>query len=120
MTVGERIRVIRKDLKLNQGDFGERVGLSAASISLLEKDTTTITERVARDICRVYGISRSWLLDGTGEMREATESLEELSLSFTELISEYPAIRTVAKLASKHMTADDWKRVNELLGKVVE
>ena len=118
MTVGERVRIVRKELKMTQAEFGERIGLGLAAISLIEKGN--VTERNIRNICSAYGIRRSWLVDGVGEMHEATESIEELSLSFTELLSEYPAILALAKLASKHMTVDDWKHINEILGKVVD
>ena len=37
-----------------------------------------------------------------------------LVLAFAEIISEYPAVYEMAKIASEHMTADDWKRINEL------
>ena len=116
MNVGERVRIVRKDKKMNQTEFGEGVGLSAAGISLIEKGTTRATERTIRDICRVYSVSYEWLTDGTGEMYERpVESKEMLVLSFSEIISEYPAVYEVVKQAAAHMTADDWKRVNELL-----
>ena len=117
MNIGERIRIVRKDKKLTQTEFGETIGLSTAGISLIEKGTSRATERTIRDICREYSVSYEWLTEGTGEMYvRPVESKEMLILSFAEIISEYPAVYEMAKLASAHMTADDWKRINELLG----
>ena len=31
-TVGERIRILRKELKLNQSDFGKKIGISYGHI----------------------------------------------------------------------------------------
>lgn len=114
MTVGERLRVVRKDKKLNQGEFGAEVGVSTATISLLEKGAVKITERNVRDICRAFNVNREWLLEGTGEMYAKAESKEELVLSFAEILEEYPGIYRMALLASEHMRVDDWKRLNEL------
>lgn len=119
MTIGERIRIARKELHMTQGIFGEKIGLSAATISQIEKGIVKTTERTIRDLCRVYGLSRNWLVDGVGEMYEETESLDDLSFSFTELLANYPGILAMAKLASKHMTVEDWRRLNELIEKVV-
>ena len=61
-----------------------------------------------------YGISREWILDGTGEMYAQSESLDDLSIGFTELLSDYPGILSFARLVSKHMTKQDWQRLNEM------
>lgn len=115
MNIGERIRIIRKDKKMNQTEFGECLGLSTAGISLIEKGNARATERTIRDVCREYSVSYEWLTEGTGEMYvRPVESKEMLILSFAEVISEYPAVYEMAKIASAHMTADDWKRINEL------
>lgn len=119
MTIGERVRVVRKELKMNQTEFAERLNLSTATVSLIEKNNIQLTERNLRDICRVYSVSREWLVDGIGDMHEKAESINDLALSFTELLSDYPGILEMAKLASKHMNLDDWKRINEIFTKVV-
>lgn len=119
MTIGERIRVLRKTLKMTQGDFGSRISVSTATVSQMEKGIVKISERTINDLCRVYGVSRDWLVDGAGEMYEETESLDDLAFSFTELLANYPGILAMAKLASKHMTVEDWKRLNDLIEKVV-
>lgn len=119
MTIGERVRILRKELRMTQGEFGSRINISTASISQIEKGIVKTTERTINDLCRVYGVSRNWLVDGVGEMYEETESLDDLAFSFTELLANYPGILAMAKLASKHMTVEDWKRLNELIEKVV-
>lgn len=118
MTVGERLRIVRKDLRLSQGEVGKAIGITASRVSQLELDQYQINERTLKDLCKTFSISREWLIDGVGDMYTKSESKEQLVLSFAELIEEYPAVYEMAKLASKHMTADDWKRINELLGQI--
>ena len=116
MTVGERVKIIRKDLKMTQESFGENLSLSAASISQIESGAIRLTERTARSICKEYSVNHEWLMNGNGEMySQKKESQEMLVLEFAEILSKYPAIYETAVIASRHMTADDWKRINELL-----
>ena len=116
MTTGERIRVIRKNLKLTQEEFGSALSLSAASISQIESGVVRLTERTARGICKEYGVNSDWLQTGEGEIfAKKQESHEMLVLEFSEVLSKYPAVYEMAKIASRHMTADDWQRINNLL-----
>ena len=119
MTVGERVRIVRKDLRLTQEEFGETLSLSAASISQIESGVIRLTERTARSICKEYNVDHDWLITGVGEMySQKNESQEILVLEFAEVLSKYPAIYETAKIASRHMTADDWKRINSLLEEI--
>ena len=115
MTVGERVRLVRKDLKMTQGEFGERLSLVASSISLIEKGAVRITERTTLGICREFGVNRDWLLYGEGEEFASKEPDENmLILEFSDILKKYPSVLAMAKIASQHMTESDWKRINEL------
>lgn len=68
MTVGERIRELRKDLNLTQTDFGSKIGLKQAVIGQYENNTRNVTDRAIKDICREFHISYAWLTNGDGDM----------------------------------------------------
>lgn len=68
MTIGERIREIRKALDLTQTDFGKRIGLKQAVIGQYENNTRNVTDRAIKDICREFRISFAYLMYGDGEM----------------------------------------------------
>ena len=119
MTVGERVRVIRKERKLTQEEFGKALSLSSASISQIESGVIRLTERTARSICKEYKINHEWLMTGEGEMSCHTEETQELLvLEIAEVLSKYPAVYETAKIASRHLTADDWKRINNFLQEI--
>lgn len=65
--IKERIKVIRKDKKLNQKEFGSRLTLSQNHISCLEKGTRKITEKFINDLCKEYNVNKEWLKTGKGE-----------------------------------------------------
>lgn len=78
MSIHERVKQVRLLYDLSQKEFGEKINIkSRAHISALESGTRTVTERIINDICRVYGISKKWLLTGEGDMRaEETAFIE--------------------------------------------
>ena len=84
MTIGERIRLIRKETGLNQTDFGEKVGLRQSSLGQIESGVRNATDRTIILICEKYGVREEWLRNGTGEM-----FLESDSTIVSQLSSEY-------------------------------
>ena len=65
-TIEDRILVIREKLELSQEEFGERIGVTKSTISLLERKLRNPSERVIRDICREFNINEEWLRNGVG------------------------------------------------------
>lgn len=80
MTLGERVRKIRRQKDLTQQDFGKRIGIKSNSVSLIESGGRNASDQVILAICREFGISEEWLRTGTGEMfePEATNALDAL------------------------------------------
>lgn len=68
MTQGERVREIRKSLKLTLEKFGEKLGVGKTAISKIEKGENTLTDQMTRSICREYNVNYDYLMYGEGEM----------------------------------------------------
>lgn len=91
MTINERIRHLRKTLKLNQEDFSTQIGLKRASISWMEQNGNNITEQNTKQICSVFHVNENWLRNGDGDifisdMESLIERLkDELHLNDTEI-----------------------------------
>ena len=66
--IGERLKAIRKDLALNQTEFGQRVGLSQTTIGQYENETRPMTDRFISQLETEFGVNRSYLLSGNGSM----------------------------------------------------
>ena len=73
MTINERIKLLRKELGLNQTDFGEKIGIKVSQASYIEKAGNPVTQRVVRLICTVFNISEKWLTEGKGDMYTSDE-----------------------------------------------
>jgi len=90
LSIGKRLKNIRKALNLNQTDFGSRINLSQTTIGQYEKETRPITERVISQLVSEFHINEEYLRHGTGDMfidqkpKLVQQLAEELALSDRE------------------------------------
>lgn len=78
MSIHERVKQVRLYYELTQEEFGEKINIkSRAHISAIENGARAVTDRIANDICRVYGVDKRWLLTGKGEMRSGESAFIE-------------------------------------------
>ena len=66
--IGDRIREIRKLAGLTTREFGERIGVNNSTVSMYEAGKRNPINSIVLTICKEFGVSRSWLVDGEGEM----------------------------------------------------
>ena len=64
----ERIKELRKTLKLSQKEFGEKIGVSIGVVANIELDRAGLNPILLQHICDVFGVNRTWLETGEGEM----------------------------------------------------
>jgi transcriptional regulator with XRE-family HTH domain len=67
MTIGERIKLLRKEIGLTQAEFAEKIGLKQAAIGMLEKSIRNITDRNISQISTAFNVREEWLRTGEGE-----------------------------------------------------
>lgn len=63
-----RIKELRKNLGLNQAEFGKAIGVSRDTIANIEGNRMEIKELHIKAICKQYNVSYAWLTTGEGEM----------------------------------------------------
>lgn len=62
--VGERLRLVRRVLDLNQGEFGRRAGISPNTYNQIELGDKMPSIETAIAICEAYNISLDWIFRG--------------------------------------------------------
>ncbi|MBD5098175.1 MAG: helix-turn-helix transcriptional regulator [Clostridiales bacterium] len=92
MTLGERIKKVRKALDLTQREFGERIAMRQNSVAQVEMGRGTSDQTIFA-ICREFNVNENWLR--TGEGGEAAMFVQrsrddELSAFVDELMHEQP------------------------------
>lgn len=68
LTLGERIKKVRRSEDLTQQKFGDRLGIKPNSVSLIESGDRNPSDQVILAICREFNIREDWLRTGAGEM----------------------------------------------------
>ncbi|MCL2832120.1 MAG: helix-turn-helix domain-containing protein [Treponema sp.] len=62
--MGERLKRIRKELGINQGEFARRLELSQSTYSAIENEKEILTPRNIKLICLEFEVNTDWLLHG--------------------------------------------------------
>lgn len=105
MTLGERIKKVRKDKDFTQQQFAERLGMKRNSIAQVEGGRATSDQTIFA-ICREFNVNERWLRTGEGGVYVESEifSLDqyakergatELDLAVAKVYFDLPpAIRT--------------------------
>lgn len=75
----DRIRALRKQLGLNQTEFGAKIGVKQTTIAGYERGSSTPLDAVVSAICREFGVSESWLRTGDGPMLVAQSPDEQIT-----------------------------------------
>lgn len=68
MTLGERIKKVRKDKDLTQQLFAAKIGTTANVLTNYETGRRNPSSSVINNICKTFNVSEAWLRAGEGEM----------------------------------------------------
>lgn len=83
--MNERIRLLRKELGLNQSDFGNKIGVKQGTVAGYESGARTPLDAVVSSICREFDVNEEWLRTGEGKMFEQMTEQQKL-LKYTGML----------------------------------
>lgn len=72
-----RIKEIRSSLNISQKDFADSIGVKQSAISMMERGTLSISDRVIKTICLAYSVDEHWLRTGEGDMFPPLDESED-------------------------------------------
>ena len=112
MTIGDRIKLLRKDLKLNQLNFGQKIGITESAVCNFESGRRNPSDQTIKSICREFGVNKDWLLEGKEPMMFEVDDIDKLigKLLTNENETAYQLFKALAKLDE-----EDWKAVQKLI-----
>lgn len=111
-----RFKELRRELKLTQEEFANKMNLSRSYINLIEMGKKVPADRTIKDICREFGVNEEWLREGTGEMfiqKSKDEEISELLADIQKSGDESFKHRLVSALAK--LDEDGWNKLEELI-----
>ena len=62
MTFGEKLRLLREELELNQTELGRELGMTQRKISYLERDRYEPSLQDIQSICTFFRVSADYLI----------------------------------------------------------
>lgn len=117
-----RIKAVRKSVGLTLEKFGERIGITASSVSAIEVGKNNPSEQTIRAICREFGVNEIWLRTGAGEMFRPEEESEELTRNLKRLMNGRPdslARRAVRVLLRYEPDGPEWQVLEKIYNDVL-
>lgn len=118
MSIGERIKEVRKRAGLTQQKFADRIGLKRNTIGNYEINLIEPSDRTILDICREFDVREAWLRTGEGEPFIEKSREESISDFMGSILKGEPDFRKKFISVLARMTPEEWaileKKVLEL------
>ena len=88
--IGQRFRLVRDHYDLTQVAFANRLGVTSAHISKIEKEKTSPSEAFIKLVCKEYGVNEEWLKEEIGVpfFDAVTDEGEQLIADFTNQLNK--------------------------------
>lgn len=115
ITQGERIKILRTEMKMTLEKFGSRLGVGKTAISKIEKGERGLTDQMFISICREFNVNPSWLRDGSGEMFVERSRDDEIENFINSVLTDEPDSfrrRLIAVLS--RLSTDDWELLERM------
>lgn len=115
----DRVRALRKAIKMNQTDFGKSLGVSLSAVTKWETGENVVSDAVLLLMCQKFGVSEEWLRTGEGEMFVPRSREEEIAAFVHDVCGpEGTAFqrRLISLLA--RLTVDEWTILERIADKL--
>lgn len=121
MSYGKRVYDLRKQLNLTLEKFGEPLGVTKTAISRIEKEERTITDQMAKAICREYGVNEEWLRTGKGDMFVPLNRTQQIAKLTTDLFKgEKDSFKERLLFALSKLDESDWKVLERIANDLIK
>lgn len=119
MTIGERVKELRKQINLTQQAFADRLNLKRNTVGSYEVNVVEPSDRTISDICREFNVNETWLRTGEGEMFNQITRSEKLAAFLADITADEGddfKRRFVEMLAE--LEPEDWKLLERMAEKL--
>lgn len=104
----DRLKLLRKELRITQQELADRVGISRGNIAAYEVGKNSPSDAVISLICREFNVNEEWLRTGAGEMFiEETPDEEFMRIAKAVAAGDTRADRMIRKTLMCFYEMDD-------------
>lgn len=110
----ERIKSLRRDLKMTQQEFADRLHIKRGAVANYEVGRNVPADSVIALICKEFGVSEMWLRTGEGKPYPERGRLEELSYMAGRFLSSEPTeFQRRFAMMMFSLTDEEWKLLEQ-------
>lgn len=113
-TISDRIREVRKLMKMNQNQFAKELGVSRTHISNMENGNDNPSSSLIKLLCVRFNIDETWLVEGIGSPLPNFDDFSDEGL-----MSKYNTMRVILEQLLKVRTGEELKHTVEAFSYMV-
>ena len=118
--MGERIKELRKSLKMTQQEFADRLNIQRGSIASYETGRISPSNATSSLICKELNVSEDWLRNGEGDMYIPITRDEEIASFIGSVQADVDDTfkkRFISALAK--LSTEEWKAIEHLIENMI-
>ena len=110
----DRIRKIRKDLNMNQTEFGAELGATQKMVTTYETGAVLPDKSIRLLICEKFNVNPEWLETGEGVPYK-----EGLLPALADALRQMPAVSATLERLLPRLTHEDLEHLNDLVQRII-
>ena len=114
-TMKDRIRQIRKDMNMNQTEFGAEIGATQKMVTTYETGAVLPDKPIRLLICEKFNVNPVWLETGEGVPYK-----EGLIPELAQALRNMPAVQAALERLLPRLTVEDMQHINTLVQKIID
>ncbi len=119
MTINERVKDVRKAKGLTMEQFGDRLGVTKATISRIESGSNALTESMLKSVVREFRVSEDWLRTGEGDMQTPTARIDGVRRMVDDIASNSESFKARLISALSDLPVEDWEKIESFARQIV-
>lgn len=122
--MNERIKALRKKLKLTQQEFADQIRIKRNTVATYEMGRSIPSDSAIALICKTFNVNELWLRTGEGEMFEELPEEDEVAAYVSDLLEDdenplYDIIKDIMKTYSE-LTPRSQEAIRDFSAKLME
>lgn len=117
--MNERLKELRKSLKMNQAEFAKALGVGQSSLAMIETNRRPLTNKNIKLICAEFDVNEEWLRTGKGEMFVIRSKEEELAVFFGDILNDGSSFKKRFISALAALDTEDWEVIEKFINSII-
>ena len=118
--MNERLKQLRKELNMKQGDFATALSISQGHLSDIENNRKEVSDRVISICSLKFNVNEEWLRTGNGKMFNPMSEDEELDNYIGRISGGEDKFKKNLLKALCKLTDEEWNVLKKIIAEMKE